>query len=244
MTRNRAALRQSASQQQSDLASASQAGHKVEMCGVTGGEPAECGEKFDPDASSIIPDEVLRHRIRTLIEEKPKSSSLNRLLDHSLITGLILAVVGFALTGIVGSVLTDYYAAKQLELTSRRSFSDELNKIRVQKVGEVWEQIDKNEIALDDLLVKANKETGSNVEIVNDLRKIVDEDILVINKNRFWLGETLYKETLPYMAVNEQIVSGMLLGAPGTNLKDLIKKREGAKQDIIKVRDKFFKGEL
>src|SRR5207253_6343300 len=78
--------------------------------------------------------------LRDLIDEKSKPSRLHAMLAHP----LVVVLAG----GLVGGLLTHYYTYRQKdvdynrsllqqEMTRRQSFSDELNKTRVQKLGEL-----------------------------------------------------------------------------------------------------------
>ena len=226
MTIKHAALRQPTSQEQPPLPDPAHDDPKADVLGA--------------GALSVISDEVLRHRIRAIIEEQPKASKLKRLFDHPLAIGLIIATVGFALTGIVGGLLTNYYTVRQQELASQRSFTDELNKIQVQKIGEVWEQVDKNEVLIDGLLEKPDRGHASaaqrteNAEAVSSLIK---EDRLVISKNRFWLGEQYYRELQRYLDKNKQTALNVLLADPNADLEPIINERNLAKKDILQIRE-------
>jgi hypothetical protein len=198
---------------------------------------------------SLIDQELLRQKLQKLLEEKPTASRLRRtfsilqrMSSHSL-------VIVFA-SGVIGGLLTQYYTNKQkdidynrsiqqLKLTSQRSFLDELNKMRIQKIGEMWEQIDNNEVIIDSVLEKANKSSnpndqkGQNVSAINSL---IQEDRVIINKNRFWLGEAYYNKIKEYFDRNVQLALNVLLARPGTDLSEIIRKREQAKQDILQMR--------
>jgi hypothetical protein len=247
MTPKDAAPRQPASQEQPGSKSPPANKPEVEVSGETGGPILEGEEHINPDLSAVISDEILRHRIRTLLGEKPKPSSLQSFLTHP----LVITAVGFLLTGIVGGLLTYYYTLKQKdidyqraiqqqELASRRSFSDELNKIRIQKIGGVWEQLDKNEVLLDALLEKADKASNSdeqknqNVDAINNL---IQEDRMMVNENRYWLGEQNYSRLQDYLDKNARIVLNMLLARRGTDLSGIIEERKRAKQDILQIRE-------
>jgi len=242
-----AAFKQSASQKQQGLQNPTANRLEGSVSGEEEGAILEGGELISPDVSAVISDEVLRQRIRTLIEEKTKAARLQRFLTHP----LVIAAVSFILTGVVGGVLTYYYSLKQKdldhlrtiqqqEIASRRSFSDELNKVRVQKIGEVWEQVDKNEVLIDDLLKKANKSSNSdnqktqNVDAINSL---IQEDRVIINKNRFWLGEQNYNRFQDYLDKNVRIALNMLLARQGTDFSELIEERKHVKQDILQIRE-------
>ena len=191
----------------------------------------------NPDVSAVITDELLR-LIRKLTEEKPKPK-IQRFLTHP----LVIVVISFLLSVPVGSFLTYIHTLKQQELARERSFSDELNKIRVQKIGEVWEQIDRTEVEVDTLLDQANRTPDSNEKNVDSILRLVEAEVAVINKNRFWLGEQSYNRIKNYLDINGRYALDKLLGPPGIDLGDTIKKREQAKQDILQVRSMFLKGE-
>lgn len=198
------------------------------------------GELVGPNVSRIITDEVLRHRIRSVLDEKPKPSKLSGISNSPLIS----VVVGFVLYALIGGSLTYYHGIQQQEIARKQSFSDELNKIRIQKIGLVWEKIDKNEVTLDDLLDRINKAPGSNSEDFAKLEKLIDEDLTIINENRFWLGEPAYDQLKDYMAKTGYYASDMLVGSPGIDLSEALKHRKHAKQDILRVRSMFLRGEL
>ncbi len=239
MALNEAALRDPASQKQTP--SDNPAGDKPD--GHVAGEIAASnlggGAALSPEVSSVITDELLRERIRALTGEKPEPHRLKRLLNHS----LFAILVSFILAVPVGGFLTYLYARWQQEEASRRSFSDELNKVRVQKIGEVWEQLDKNEVTLDDLLKKSNSTPGSNKELFDKIETLIDENRVVVNKNRFWLGKQCYDKINNYLSATRPIVADMLVGPPGVDVGELRAKREQAKQDIERIRNMFLTGE-
>jgi hypothetical protein len=191
----------------------------------------------NPDVSAVITDELLK-LIRKLTEEKPKPK-IQRFLTHP----LVIVVISFLLSVPVGGFLTYIHTLRQQELARERSFSDELNKIRVQKIGEVWEQIDRTEGEVDNLLDQSNQAPDSNEKNVDNILRLVEEEVAVINKNRFWLGERSYNRIKNYLDINGRYALDKLLGPPGIDLGDTIKKREQAKQDILQVRSMFLKGE-
>jgi hypothetical protein len=200
------------------------------------GATAKDEQPIPPEISALISDEVLRHRVRSFIEPKPTPSWFQRLINSQ----VFLTFLGFLLTGVIGGALTYFYTLKQQELTSQRSFSDELNKIRIQKIGEVWEQVDKNEVLLDAQLLEATKESVSdakknrNVDAINNL---IQEDRVIINKNRFWLGEGNYQKLQNYLDKNVNMTLNMLLARPGTDFSAIIEERKRAKQDILQIRE-------
>jgi hypothetical protein len=232
MTFKEAALNQSASQEQPVLQNPTANRLEGNISEEIATPTLKNGEPVNVDVRSVISDEVLRYRIRTLIKEEPRASVLKRFLNHPLFIGLIIAALG--------GLLTYYYSVKQQELASQRSFSDELNKIQIQKIGEVWEQIDKNEILLDDLLDKANKTSNSNNQNnqnVDAINNLIQEDRIVVNKNRFWLGEQNYNRLQDYLDKNVRIALNILLARPGTDFKEIIEDRKHAKQDILQIRE-------
>jgi hypothetical protein len=200
----------------------------------------EDSEAVSPEVSFVVADEVLRQRIRAFIEEKPKPSIIQRVLNHS----LFAILVSFILAVPLGGFLTYLYTRRQEEESSRRSFTDELNKTRVQKIGEVWEQLDKNEVIIDDLLRKYNETPGSKQEYFNKIESLIDENRVIVNKNRFWLGKLCHDELNKYFSATRPIVTNMLAGPPGIDLSELHTKREQTKQDIERIRNMFLTGNL
>ena len=74
----------------------------------------------------------------------PPTSRFEKLASSQLFN----IIVGFVLTGIVGGLLTNYYAMKQRERDveerrwlAKRAFFDELGKMRVLRIAEVWEKV-------------------------------------------------------------------------------------------------------
>lgn len=194
----------------------------------------------DADISSVITGELLQ-LIRKLTDEKPKPK-LQRVLSHP----LAIVVASFILSIPLGGYLTYVHSLREQEAASRRSFSDELNKIRIQKIGEVWEQLDKTEAEVDELLDSANKAPSSNKNTdgtVDSILKIFKDNTNVLNKNRFWLGEQTYNRIKAYLDIEGQYSIDKLLGKPGIDLTETIKRRDQAKQDILQIRNMFLKGE-
>lgn len=213
------------------------------------GANREVGRPVDLDDSSVIARELLK-LIDKLTEEKPKPSKTQRFFTHP----LVIVIIGFILSVPLGGYFTSIYTRKQMELEKsrdiqqqelvrQRSFSDELNKIRIQKIGEVWEQIDKNEVDIDDLLERTNKASDSNQKDFDTIYRLVKEDVSIIDKNRFWLGDQTANRIKNYLKINSSYALDKLLGPPGIDLSETVKKREQAKQDILQIRNMFLKGE-
>ncbi len=203
----------------------------------------------NPDYTSVIMNEFLK-LITKLTEDKPEPSKTQKFSTHP----LTIVGVSFLLSVPLGGFITYLYTVKQMELEKhrdthqqelvrQRSFSDELNKIRIQKIGEVWEQIDKNEVEIDDLLDRTNKPSDSNQKDFDNIVKLVKEDVSMIDRNRFWLGEQTSNRLKKYLSINSSYALDKLLGPPGIDLSDTIKRREEAKQDILQIRSMFLKGE-
>lgn len=189
--------------------------------------------------------DALFRLIRILIDERPKPSKLQSILTSTLFS----VIVGFVLTGIFGTYLTYYYSKQQQELAARRGFSDELNRIRIQRFGEVWERIDENELAIDNLLddslleKRSPNDLSASDERANKIRHLIQDDLAIISKNRFWLGEKNYQKTRAYLDINIKYALNKLL-VLSPDVTEIIQKREQAKQDIIDMRSMFLAGDL
>jgi hypothetical protein len=76
---------------------------------------------------SVIDDEVLRSRIRKLIDEKPSPSTFQQVSTNPLTS----IIIGFLLTGLIGGFLTYYYNRKQKELETQRTIEQQqLDRLR------------------------------------------------------------------------------------------------------------------
>jgi hypothetical protein len=217
---------------------------KVEDAIVEGQKPVK------PAALYVLTGDALR----ALMDEQSKSrfSWLQMLSNNALI------VVFFS--GLIGGALTYYYtqrqknvdyarSVQQLELARQRSFSDEVNKLRIQKFGEVWQQLDEHEFAIDGLLddlsfEEVSKDPNANNKRVDEITKLIHEDKAMTSRNRFWLGEELYNKTMEYLDMNVKYALNKRVFRRATDLSELIKKRQGAKQDILEIRRLFLEGEI
>jgi hypothetical protein len=182
----------------------------------------------------------------TKVCQASKPSKVYRYLAHP----LVVVVIGGIIAAIIGGIVTSHYTSRQKDiddarsqqqqkLASRRSFFDELNKIRIQKIGEMWEKIDTNEVVIDGLFKAAAQSSSSKdqrKQNVNVIKSLIQEDLVTMNKNRFWLAEENYNKAREYFDTNVELALNVLLAEPGTDLTDILEKREKSKQDIIEVR--------
>jgi hypothetical protein len=78
---------------------------------------ADLQQISNPSTSDqVIPDEILRSRIRALIDEKPPESAFYKFLRHP----LVVSGFSFILTGLIGWALTTRYEAKQHAAETQR----------------------------------------------------------------------------------------------------------------------------
>jgi len=185
-----------------------------------------------------ISDEVFRERIRQALGDRVQSSSLYRVSFSPLIS----VIAAFLLSGVIGVYLTNYYGRQQSALVAKQHLL-ELNGIRVQKVGEMWERIDANEPVIDKLLEGPFQDSKSNDQRIDHLNKLLQEDMVIVNQNRFWLGETFYNRIRDYLQILTEYASRKLLGGQDAEINELATKRSQLKQDIISIRSTFFEGE-
>jgi len=191
------------------------------------------------DPSYVITGEALRSLIDERINKKPKSWSHNPML-----IGLVVVIATAVGGGLVSLPLTARYN-RDLQ---KHSHLLELSKIRFQKVAEFAEQLDKNEVAFDDLfenLASADSDQDKNAKSKNieEMQKIIHNERGLISQYRFWLGECQYQITNKYL---EQWVVGALnqiVGRTGTpDLNEFKTLRENAKRDILQIRRRYFEG--
>lgn len=199
----------------------------------------------DPhEISSLITEEILRSRIRGLIDPTTKRSRLEAISTNP----SVAVVLGFVLTGIIGGFLAYYYGLQQQELAARRSFSDEINKTRVQKLGEVWEQLDEDEFLINNILEESRLQ-GSNTDSAmkdkraDEITRLINRDRSIANKYRFWLGEHLFEMTMQYLSANIDYAVRNVSSKPGTDLTELSRRRDAARQGIQPLRRLLLAGE-
>lgn len=109
------------------------------------------------------------------------------------------------------------------------------------RLGEVWERIDENELIIETLLVDSliesrnpNKDSSANDERADKIRHLFEQDLAIVSKNRFWLGEKNYKKTRKYLDIYvEYALNKLLVFSPDSS--EINKKTEQAKQDIFGV---------
>jgi hypothetical protein len=194
--------------------------------------------------SSLITEEVLRSRIRGLIGPTTKRSRLEAISTNP----SVAIVLGFVLTGIIGGFLAYYYGRQQQELAARRSFSDEINKTRVQKLGEVWAQLDEDEFLINNILEESRLEGPDTDSVVKDKRadeitRLINRDQSIAHKYRFWLGEHLFETTMKYLNANIDYAVRKISSKPGADLTELSRRRDAARQDIVQLRRLLLAGE-
>lgn len=181
--------------------------------------------------------EGLRTLIDAVVKER-KPSKLHRFLAHPLLVVLASALAGGA--------LTYYYTNKQNDAARRQSFLDGINSTRVPKLGEVWEQLDSDELKISQLLDDATSgEASSEVKNakVAEINKLFDSDRLLTSKYRFWLGEDLYRKTEEYLDTSAAYALKRIGSPAETDLSQLLKKRDAAKEDVLTIRKLFLEGE-
>lgn len=219
-----------------------------EEVNVSSGTNASDDKPVESDVSYIINEEALRTLIAKVCEAS-KPSQIYGWLAHP----LLVVAIGGVIAAIAGAIVTGYYISRQkdiddarsqqqLKLTSRRSFFDELNKIRIQKIGDMWEQINANEVVIDRLFKDSAKSSSSKdqrKDNVNAIKSLIEEDRMTMNKNGFWLAEHNYNEVKEYFDTNVELALNVLLASPGTDLSDILEKREKAKQNILQIRQRM-----
>jgi hypothetical protein len=218
----------------------------------------EKNEELDSQTTQTIADEVLRYRIRKLIEEPKPASCWKRLLTNQ----LFLLIVAFVLTGVVGTYLAHYYNGKQSELEyqrsfhlkeleSERSFANELNKTKLSKIAEVWEKVYLYEAAVEEAMqgvdIKSESAGEANVQIpsgrdprtAKEQSKGLKKELLdLLSKNRLWLDDDNYYKIKEYAEV---IYDYYFAKQTGLDLEKWTEKRDQARASVSLIRDKLLK---
>jgi hypothetical protein len=224
------------------------------------------GENEEPDTQTtrIITDEVLRYRIRKLIDDPKPVPWWKRVLTSQLFSQVLSLILGFTLTVLVGTYLAYYYTRKQAELEHQRalylreleherSIADELNKIRLSKIAEVWERVYVYEAAVEELMqgVEVKSDTPRQGEIQirpggKDLKTALEQskglyrqlsDVLI--KNRLWLEDDNYYKIQEY---GRFIYEYYFAKQTKQDIEKWEERRAKAKATLNEIRDKMLKG--
>jgi hypothetical protein len=153
----------------------------------------------------------------------------------------VIVILTFVLTSLVGTVLTIY----QQQRAAERSFIDESNKLRIQKIGDVWEQLDQDEHTIDRLL-EADDEIAAKFPTANDrvkeIERIVSGDRAMVSKYRYWLGQVISEKINNYLNANIKYSLRKLSGISATDLKADKEARDKAKWDVDQIREELLRG--
>ncbi|HEX8088174.1 MAG TPA: hypothetical protein VF762_04935 [Blastocatellia bacterium] len=221
-------------------------------------QPTEGHKHPDPLDALAIPDEVLRLRIRRLIQDPGPTPPWKRALNSPLFSILVT----FALTGLVGTYLAYYYNGKQAELEykrslylkdleSGRSFADELNKIKLTKIAEVWEKVYLYEASVEEVMrqVKVSSNAplegdvvlseGQGLKAAYDQSKALRKEAIdALNRNRLWLEDDSYYKLKEYADI---IFDYYFSAQSKQDFQAWEAKRAAARVSIGLIRDKMLR---
>jgi len=173
------------------------------------------------------------------IDDKLKEELFKVLLDRLLIGALL------ALTGLFANYLIEKYKFEE-------GFRTELNKTRVARIGEVWENLYVYEAAVDnlvdrfrDIVVEAKSEEDELRRKRNELPPLIEiqeqalaQLIAASHKNRFWIGEDTYSEMTSYSNVLAELIDAYVK-YDGKKIDEINKRRVELRQGVRSVRDKL-----
>ena len=186
-------------------------------------EPSNTSGKRQQEAAPTAPDPVLRktwrHRTRAaisaMVDTKFKKDLIKIVVDRLLIAGILL--------------LVSFYVSRLLErYRSDLSFQKELNVVRAERIGSVWENIYLAEATTDEIMEgiveEARKQDALRTKLQNgqidqkeylaemnasgnkisELSRSEDQQLTslssIIERNRFWLGERQYLAIRGYLS--------------------------------------------
>lgn len=181
-------------------------------------------------------------------------------IDKKLKDELIKISVDKLLIGIILVILGNFSANLVEKFMSERSFSVQLNKIRVEKISEVWEKVYIYECAIEAAIQGlGNKPPNEPIEFSDqEVKRIVDEDVkffnklfkqsnslhselvALVNKNRFWLGEESYSEIQSYIKSTVEYLHAIEdKPVNEEKVRSLSEKREKSRASIKQIRDRL-----
>lgn len=187
--------------------------------------------------AEILLIEGLLSILQKLTEEK-RHSRFKRFLNH----GMTLLLVGGLLSGGVGSFLTYYYTKKAQALAADRSFSDELNKLRIQKVSEVWERIDQDRVRIEIMVNRISEADAGDKATQNDvlqqIEKLINTDRETVGQYHFWISQEMSDTLNRYLNATFFLVTKQIL-EPEADVESLAKDRDAARAHVEIERAKF-----
>jgi len=216
--------------------------------------------EIDEDTARTISDAILISRIIQLTPAPMPSPGWKRFLKSPLFSLAFSLVLGFLLTGLVGTYLTYYYNHKQSELEHQRnldlkdrehdrSFADELNKIRVAKISEVYEKFYVYEAAVQEVMqgVRVNSDSprqgevllapGKNLKEALEQSKFPQKELLeVLNKNRGWIEDNNYYNIKQYA---EFLYEHQFAVQTKQDLEGFDERRSQAMASLTELRDRM-----
>ena len=208
----------------------------------------------DESLDKLIRDEVQRYRVRKVIEEPRQASPFTKFCSSP----LTLLLLGFSLTTVVGSYITYRYNSGQARVQHERSFADEINKTRVNRIGEVWQKVDVYDARVGSLTqqmtVTPPQTPGESprIEIPNSQQRAVaerfeqnvrlHEELLgVLDQNRFWLGEPLYKEIKNYAETSYEYSIALKQGGQTELVEE---RRRKSRTELDQIRERMLNGDI
>jgi len=204
----------------------------------SGGQVPDGGRSTD-----VFVVEELLSILHKLTRDKPQQRWYKQLPTHP----ITLLLAGFVLSVLLGGFVTYLYTRKAQEVAATRSFSDELNKLRIQKVGEVWERLDQDEVKIETLVGQLvdidDRHKSSQNDQLKQIEKVVEEDKEIIAQHRFWLGQLTYDRILHYLDATIFLLTRKILEPEAEDVESLTKARDAARIDIESERNKFLSAE-
>ena len=207
-------------------------------------ETNEKNEEFDSHISRTIEDEVLRQRIRNLISEPEPESWLSRFSHNP----LVIMIVAFFLIGLISIRLINLHFSQQRRSAPdsiNKQTLDEINRIRVSRIGETWQKADLYDAALE--AITQSVSTGPDVtanEKYGKVEQLYVELSTVLASNRYWLGEQIYDGLQKYTDVTYKAFLGLKTRQTEQKAEEMKEKKRQARAELNQLRDKIFNGEI
>jgi hypothetical protein len=155
--------------------------------------------------------------------------------------------------------LEDERTSQQQELSREHAFFDELSKMRVQRIGEVWEHVYLYEAAIQEsdaafkaagrssLGSKAGDEKWKQAGLARQ-RSTESKGRLkdALDKDRFWIGEDLYAQIQEYVHISEVLAAQIQGGATITeqerqNQGSLREKADNLRATFHRIRNELLR---
>ena len=141
------------------------------------------------------------------------------------------------------------------------SYNNDINKVRINKIGEVWEKVDTFNGIIGEQLFRMRKlidrswakPRDPNFDFAKEMDQLTEQQkgnmalkmevATTLERNRFWIGEDTYQQINNYLNISQDYMEARYLGNSTSEreqkAKELEIKMNQARQNLDEIKRKF-----